>query len=176
MTEKIDGRRAEQKPAVNFKQLYNKKYGDIATMNRNHNYTPEQVFELAIRYFTWAEENHIKATETAAFQGVVRESRIHKPRIFTINGFRLFCGFSSGTIDKWRKTDGFKDVMEFVDGVIYEQKFQLAANGIVNSSFIGKDLGIDNAPAVSVENNVTTVDNVSAEDVREAVIDILDKI
>lgn len=177
MTEKVDGRRAERKEAINFKSLYNKRYGDIVTMNRNHQYTPEQVFDLAVRYFTWAEENSIKATETAAFQGVVSEHRIHKPRVFTLSGLRLFCGFSAGILDHWRKTEGFRDVMEFIDGVIYEQKFQLAANGIVNASFIGKDLGIDSAPTVNIENtNETTIENVSVDEVKEAVRDILDMI
>lgn len=177
MTEKTEGRRADRKQAVNFKSLYNKRYGDIVTLNKNHQYTPEQVFELAVRYFTWAEENSIKATETAAFQGVVTENRIHKPRIFTLAGLRLFCGFSLGILDHWRKTDGFRDVMEFIDSVIYEQKFQLAANGVVNASFIGKDLGIEKAPTVNIENtNEATIESVNADEVREAVKDILDMI
>lgn len=170
----------QRKEAVNFKQLYNKRYGDIVTMHRTHTYTPEQVFDLAIRYFEWAEENAIKASETAAFQGIVKESRVHKPRVFTINGLCLFCGFSDSVISKWRREAGFSEVIEFIDKVIYEQKFQLAANGIVNASFMGKELGIDSGITtnVSVETNSTTqsIDSVTADEVRDAVRDILAEI
>ncbi|AGI61443.1 terminase small subunit [Shigella phage pSf-1] len=89
--------------ACNFKKLYNKQYGDIAKMTKAHKYTPEQVFDLAVRYFTWAEENHIQAAETASFQGDVYESKIHKPRVFTLNGFRLFAGLSASVLEKWRR-------------------------------------------------------------------------
>lgn len=163
--------------ALNFKELYNKKYGDIARLNSAHSYTPEQVFNLAVRYFEWAEKNHIEAAETASFQGDVYESKIHKPRIFTLNGLRLFCGFSEAVTIKWRKEPGFSDVMEFIDGVINEQKFQLAANGIVNAAFIAKDIGIEKPASINVEaNSSASVDAVTAEEVKEAVIDILEKI
>lgn len=156
----------------NFKALYLKQYGDIAKLNHRHNYTPEQVFNLAVKYFTWAEENAIKAAETAAFQGIVTENLVHKVRIFTINGLSLFTSISKGAFQKWRKEDGFSDVMEFIDGVIHEQKFQLAANGIINAAFIGKDLGIDKPAEVNIENN-NTLANVTTEEVKDAVRDIL---
>lgn len=158
----------------NFKELYNKKYGDIANLNHRHNYTPEQVFNLAVKYFAWAEANAIKAAETAAFQGVVTENLVHKTRVFTIKGLRLFCGFSSGVIVKWRTDPGFAEVMDFIDDVIYEQKFQLAANGIVNASFIGKELGIDKAAEVNVTaNSSASAATVTTEEFKEAVNDIL---
>ena len=146
-------------------------------MTKAHKYTPEQVFDLAVRYFTWAEANHIQAAETASFQGEVYESKIHKPRVFTLNGFRLFAGLSASVLEKWRREPGFSDVMDFIDGVVYEQKFQLAANNIVNAGFIGKEIGIEKPATVTIENNTrASVDAVTAEEVKEAVIDILEKI
>ena len=146
-------------------------------MTKAHKYTPEQVFDMAVRYFTWAEENHIQAVETASFQGDVYESKIHKPRVFTLNRFRLFAGLSASVLEKWRREPGFSDVMDFIDGVVYEQKFQLAANNIVNAGFIGKEIGIEKPATVTIENNTSaSVDAVTAEEVKEAVIDILEKI
>ena len=68
--------------------------------------------------------------------------------------------------------------MEFIDSVIYEQKFQLAAKGVVSANFIGKDLGLDNAPQINVSATAenTSIEAVTAEEVKEAVIDILEKI
>lgn len=164
--------------AYNFKRLYNKRYGDIVTLNHSHRYTPEQVFDMAIRYFEWAEANALKSAETSAFQGRTYQDEIRKPRVFTLNGLRLFNSWSKCALEKWRKEPGFCDVMEFIDSVIYEQKFQLAANGVVNANFIGKDLGLDNAPQISVTATAenTNIDAVSAEEVKDAVRDILEEI
>nr|CAK6596283.1 terminase small subunit [Klebsiella phage vB_Kpn_K50PH164C1] len=164
--------------AYNFKRLYNKRYGDIVTLNHSHRYTPEQVFDMAIRYFEWAEENALKSAETSSFQGRTYQDAINKPRIFTLNGLRLFNSWSKCALEKWRKEPGFKEVMEFIDTVIYEQKYQLAANGVVSANFIGKDLGLDNAPQINVSATAenTSIDAVKAEEVKEAVIDILEKI
>ena len=164
--------------AYNFKRLYNKKYGDIITLNQSHRYTPEQVFDMAIRYFEWAESNALKSAESSSFQGRTYQDEVRKPRIFTLNGLRLFNSWSKCALDKWRKEPGFCDVMEFIDSVIYEQKFQLAANGVVSANFIGKDLGLDNAPQINVSATAenTSIEAVTAEEVKEAVIDILEKI
>ena len=69
--------------------------------------------------------------------------------------------------------------MEFIDSVIYEQKFQLAANGIVNAGFIAKDLGVDQPANINVSASAeggSAINNVTAEEVKEAVADILEKI
>lgn len=176
MTEEEDYGRGETtqekiRKTGNFKALYNKKYGDIANLNHRHTITPEQLFDLAVKYFTWAESNAIKAAETAAFQGVVTENLVHKVRVFTINGFCLFAGISASVVIKWRKDPGFAEVMEFVDTVVYEQKYQLAASGIVNPGFMGKDIGIDKPVEITqTNNNVSTVD---VEQFKDAVNDIL---
>lgn len=172
----------EKKPfqAYNMKRLYNKTYGDIVELGRSRRYTPETVLQNAIKYFEWAEANAFKAAETASFQGRTYQDEIHKPRIFTLNGLRLFCGWSKCALEKWRKEPGYCDVIEFIDSVIYEQKFQLAANGVINASFIGKDLGVDQPTQINVSANAeggnAAINDVTAEEVRDAVRDVLEKI
>ncbi|MBH0029301.1 hypothetical protein I6F53_20375 [Pseudoalteromonas sp. SWN29] len=155
----------------NFKELYNKKYGDIANLNHRHPMTPETVFNLAVKYFSWAEDQAIKAIETASFQGVVTENLVHKPRVFTLNGFQLYCGVTSGAIQSWRASPGFSEVMEFIDSVIIEQKYQLAASNLINAGFVGKDIGIDKAEEVNVSNVVN-----DTQTIEDAVKSVLDKI
>lgn len=155
----------------NFKELYNKKYGDIANLNHRHPMTPETVFNLAVKYFSWAEDQAIKAIETASFQGVVTENLVHKPRIFTLNGFCLYCGVTASSIQSWRASPGFSEVMAFVDSVIHEQKYQLAAANIINAGFVGKEIGIDKPAEV----NVSSVVN-DKQTVEDAVRSVLDKI
>lgn len=166
---------AQEKVRIgNFKELYNKKYGDIANLNHRHPMTPETVFNLAVKYFSWAEDQAIKAIETASFQGVVTENLVHKPRVFTLNGFQLYCGVTSGAIQSWRASPGFSEVMEFIDSVITEQKYQLAASNLINAGFVGKDIGIDKAAEVNVQNNVSSgAVSVTTDEFKEAVKDIL---
>lgn len=163
----------------NFKKLYRKKYGDIASVTGRKLFTPEQLFNLAVAYFEWAEQNQIKAAETASFQGEVTESLVHKTRIFTVTGLCLFCGVTQGALAKWRKEEGYSEVMEFVDSVIFEQKYQLAANGVINASFIGKELGIDKPTTISVETSASasaTAEMTVEQQMSEAVNSVLDNL
>lgn len=161
----------------NFKELYRKNFGDV--ISRTKSMTPEQLFDMGVAYFEWAEANQIKAAETASFQGEVSESLIHKVRVFTLNGFALFAGLTLNTLARYRSEPGYSEVMEFIDSVVYEQKFQLAANGIVNPGFIGKDLGIDKPANITVEtvasansNAVGTVE----QQMEKAVENVLDNL
>lgn len=166
---------AQEKVRIgNFKELYNKKYGDIANLSHRHPMTPETVFNLAVKYFSWAEDQAIKAIETASFQGAVVENLVHKPRIFTLNGFCLYCGVTASSIQSWRSSPGFSEVMEFIDAVIHEQKYQLAASNLINAGFVGKEIGIDKAAEVSVQNNVSAgAVSVTPDEFKAAVKDIL---
>lgn len=154
----------------NFKALYNKKYGDIAMVAINRKYTPEEVFDFAVRYFSWAESEAIKAIETAAFQGVVSESLVHKPRVFTLTGLALFMGVNINRFASWRTEAGYSDVMEFIDSVICEQKYQLGVAGIINSTIVGKELGIDKPQEIKISNNSTANDVDSMKEALESVI------
>lgn len=154
----------------NFKALYNKKYGDIAMVAINRKYTPEEVFDFAVRYFSWAESEAIKAIETAAFQGVVSESLVHKPRVFTLTGLALFMGVNINRFARWRTEAGYSDVMEFIDNVIYEQKYQLGVAGIINHTIVGKELGIDKPQEITISNNSTANDVDSMKEALESVI------
>lgn len=161
----------------NFKELYRKKYGEV--ISRTKSITPEQLFEMGVAYFEWAEANHIKAAETASFQGEVSESLVHKVRVFTINGFALFAGCTLNTLNRYRSEPGYAEVMEFIDSVVYEQKFQLAANGMVNPGFIGKDLGIDKPANITVETIASAQSNAVGtveQQMEQAVSNVLDSL
>jgi hypothetical protein len=167
----------EKKSLPNFKRLWNKNYSDLVghKLAKNTEHTPEQVMNLVVKYFEWAENNAIKAGETASFQGRVYQDTIDKPRVFTWTALMLFCSFSSTAIVKWRKTPGFDVVMEFADQVIKEQKYQLAANGMVNSGMIAKELGIDKGDTINVSASAEAEAN-TEEAMKQAVESVLSKL
>lgn len=154
-----------------FKQLYNKNYGDIARVGANAQLTPEQLFKFAVSYFSWAESNSLKTLETASFQGDVKESKTHKARIFTLRGFCLFSNLSMKHLTRYRDKDGYREVMEFIDNVIYEQKYQMAATNTANANFLAKDLEIDKGTSITVNNGDENA--VSKEDLVDAVSSVL---
>lgn len=156
---------------TNFKALFNKKFEDLAVPQATK-LTPEQFFNLAVRYFTWAEENAIHAGESASYQGEISQWDVSKPRVFTINGLVLYCGIARSTYESLKKKPQYEGVIEFVETVIHEQKFQLAANGMVNSSLIIKDLGLDKGAQITVTSNNANV-SVNDEKMVEAVRSVL---
>lgn len=162
---------AQEKVRIgNFKELYNKKYGDIANLSHKHMMTPEQLFDFAVKYFSWAEDQAIKAIETASFQGVVTENLVHKPRVFTLTGFCLYCGVTTSAIQTWRKSPGFDEVIAFIDSVVREQKYQLAASGIVNPGMISKELGIDKPQEINITSTSSANDVDTMKEALESVI------
>lgn len=174
MAKKTEAPAAE---SLNFKQLWNKRYADIVgkELNKQNKITPEQVMNLIVQYFEWAELNAIKAGEAASFQGRVYQDTIHKPRIFTWEGLKLFCNFSGGSLQRWKLTPGFDVVIEFAESVIKEQKYQLAANGMINSTMIAKELGIDKGDTFNISANAETEVN-TEEAMKNAVASVLGKI
>ena len=160
--------------AGNFKALYEKEFGVV--LGRTAEMTPEQFFDIAKRYFQWAEENAIKAAETATFQGDVNEWGVNKPRIFTLTGLSLFCGVNQSTLGRYRHDPNYARVMEFIDSVIYEQKFQLAAVGMINASFVGKEMRIDKPAVLNIDAVAGNKNEITDEVLEKAISNILDKI
>ncbi|WP_349043516.1 hypothetical protein, partial [Brucella melitensis] len=85
------------------------------------------------------------------------------------------CGVNQSTLGRYRHDPNYAPVMEFIDSVIYEQKFQLAAVGMINASFVGKEMGIDKGANINVnaEGGAATI---TTEEVKAAVKDVLDMI
>lgn len=174
MAKKTEAPAAE---SMNFKKLWNKQYSDLigTKLDKRATLTPEQVMNLIVQYFEWAELNAIKAGETATFQGRVYQDTIHKPRIFTWEALKLFCGFSGTALAKWKLKPGYDVVIEFAESVIKEQKYQLAANGMINSTMIAKELGIDKGDTFNISANAETEVN-TEEAMKNAVASVLSKI
>ena len=165
--------------SLNFKKLWNKQYSDLVggSVSKQSRLTPEQVMTLFVKYFEWAENNALKAGESASFQGRVYQDTVHKPRVFTWTGLQLFCCITPKAIEVWRNMPGFDVVIEFAESVIKEQKYQLAVNGMINSSMISKELGIDKGIQIGVNASANAEAEVNTEDaMKSAVESVLGKL
>lgn len=164
---------------LNFKRLWNKTYADLvgAEVDSRARLTPDQVMNLIVRYFEWAESNAIKAGAESSFQGKTYQDTINKPRVFTWEALKLFCGFTSKAVFDWRRKPGYDVVMEFADSVIREQKYQYAANGIINSTMISKELGIDKGDTFNINASANAeAESNTEEAMKNAVESVLSKL
>jgi DNA-packaging protein gp3 len=110
--------------------------------------TPQELWDAAVGYFEWVEENPLYEMKAFAFQGVVTQEPVPKMRAMTIAGLCLFIGIARGTFQKWGYP-GDKEfrpdlypVIQAIRDVIYEQKFTGAASDLFNAGLIARDLGL----------------------------------
>lgn len=103
--------------------------------------TSEELWAACCEYFAWVHENPL--LEGIAYQGAVSDKGLPKMRPFTITGLCIFLDISRSTWDEWRRTrPDLSDTITMADQVIYTQKFEGAAAGMLNANLISRELGL----------------------------------
>lgn len=102
----------------------------------------DQLWNSCADYFEWCENNPIPENKLFANNGDPCSGVLHHSRPFTIGALCIHIGISRRTWEKYRFNDDFKDTVEQVDAIIYEQKFAGAAVGMYNQAIICRDLGL----------------------------------
>lgn len=102
---------------------------------------PELLWEAAVEYFKWCEDNPLIETD---FRGKdANEVEIPKMRAFTWHGLELFIDIHS--LRDYKTNPEYKDfsqVITRIEKIIYDQKFTGAAAGFLNPNIIARDLGL----------------------------------
>lgn len=102
----------------------------------------EQMQESACEYFEWVDEHPILEEKAFHSDGNITKTDLNKMRPYTLAGLYIFLGIGRQTWADYRKNDDFSAVIEWVEHVIYEQKFAGAAAGLLNANIIARDLGL----------------------------------
>lgn len=105
----------------------------------------DTLWDAAVEYFEWVEENPLWENKVAQFQGDVIDMPSAVMRAMTLDGLHLFLGMTDQTWINYRTREGFLEVTTAVDKVIRDQKFSGAAAGLLNASIIARDLGLREA-------------------------------
>jgi len=110
--------------------------------------TPELLWDSACEYFEWCNSNPLYETKAFAFQGLITTTEIPLMRAMTLSQLCLYLGcneayFRQFKSDKKKCTKDFSTVIEKIEQVIYNQKFQGAACNLLNSNIIARDLGLN---------------------------------
>jgi len=146
---------ANKKEFANFRHLYNKKLSDIAGSRQLSN---QQLFDLVVAYFSWAEDNPLNTPETANYQGQVYQGESKKIRPFTITSLCLFLNVTPKSWREWKLDSTNEErieIIDFAESIIREQKYSAAMVGTFNPNFVMKDLDMD----VSTVKNIGDPDN-----------------
>ena len=104
--------------------------------------TPEDLWDAAVEYFDWVEDNPLKASETVKFQGKATLTEVPKMRAMTIGGLCIFLDIDQTTWRAYGEKEGFSRVVRDVEEIIRTQKFTGAAADLLNANIIARDLGL----------------------------------
>lgn len=99
--------------------------------------TPELLWDSACEYFTWSEDNPIK--DSRSFGG---QAKVQRP--FTMQGLCLFLGCNTAYFRQFKETctKDFSTIIQDIEDIVFQQKFELAAIGILKENIIARDLGL----------------------------------
>ncbi|MDU1904676.1 MAG: terminase small subunit [Dysgonomonas sp.] len=128
-------------------------------------YTPDSLWEKALEYFQWVESNPLK--EEKAFSSGKRIA-LNKTRAMTATGFCIFAHLSKDSFDRYSQTEEYKNVVSKIKDVIYTQKFEAAAAGLLETGFIARELGLREQTDITTngkELNVEVVDKKTREQI-----------
>lgn len=137
------------------------------TAGKPRSYTPDELLVVANEYFEWVRVNPLYEEKAFSTRNGIRIRKVAKMRAMSMTAFCLFAGVSDSYI-RMLKSDGKEDyftVIKFIEGTVYNQKFEGASADLLNANIISRDLGlkerIDNTsddkpipnPSINIYNN-----------------------
>ena len=104
--------------------------------------SPEHMWEKALGYFQWCEDNKLDETKLFSSQGRVLDGKVPHMRAMTQAGLCTFLNIGVSTWHDYKNKEQFSEVTKTIESIIYEQKFSGAAAGMLNANIIARDLGL----------------------------------
>ena len=121
---------------------------------------PADLWTDAVDYFQWVEDNPLMEEKSVVVAGAIEKAHTAKARAMSISGLCVFLNIAQSTYRSYRERDGFSEVLEMIDDIMYSQKFEGASAGLMNANIIARELGLAERRDVDMKANV----NVSHED------------
>ena len=103
---------------------------------------PEELWAAAVEAFDWLVSHPLKEQVTSSYQGSFSKTTVKKMRAFTWSGVAMAMGLTENGLRVYLKRPEFAEVMGWISDIIYTQKFEGAAAGLLNASLIARSLGI----------------------------------
>lgn len=122
---------------------------------------PDDLWADACKYFEWVEENPLWEHKVTQYQGVPVSMEVPKLRAMTILGLCNFLGIGRRIWNYWQDDEDLKDIVEKIEGIIYEQKFAGAAADLFNANIIAREIGLAEKSSQEITH---TLNNVSDDE------------
>ncbi len=104
--------------------------------------SPDQLWDAAVEYFNWVEENPLWSSKTVQFQGAPVDLPEAKMRAMTTQGLCIFLDIDYQSWLNYKNKKDFFEVASRIEAIIYQQKFSGAAAELLNPNIIARDLGL----------------------------------
>jgi hypothetical protein len=105
--------------------------------------TPRDLKSQAADYFQWVEDHPLLEEKAFAHQGIVAREELAKCRAFSFKALASHMGLTTAQLSKYRSYGPeWEEAFDLIDQIIYSQKFENAAAGLLNATIIGRDLGL----------------------------------
>lgn len=121
--------------------------------------SPKEMWERAVEYFKWCEENTLNELKIFNNQGEIVSGDVPHMRAMTQAGLCAFLNIGVSTWHDYKKKDNFSEVISKIESIMYEQKFSGAAAGMLNSNIIARDLGLTDKKDVNATLEVNKADD-----------------
>jgi hypothetical protein len=137
---------------------------EIANINR-HARRPRKyqdgaaLFDAAMGYFEWLEENPIEVEEVSVSQGTPVRYNVKKKRPPTFSGLQVHLGIVQETWQQYMKKPDYQPHAQIIDALVRNDKLEGALVGIYNAAVAIRDLGLADKQQVS-----SVVVNMDADD------------
>lgn len=103
--------------------------------------TPQMLWDAACEYFEWCDTHPLMSYEWNGKDPV--KCDLEKMRPYTLKGLCIFLDVSEQYIQQFDETDkDFSLIITRIRNVIYTQKFEGAAAGLLNTNIIARELGL----------------------------------
>lgn len=136
--------------------------------------TPDDLWEAAVKYFKWVDDNPLQEHKVFHSQGMVTKTYEKKLRPMSLQRLCSYINIDYSNYTRYRDREEFASVCETIDGIIRENKFEGAAAGFFNPNIIARDLGL--REGVDHTSSDRSMGNVNVVVDEAAINSILDKI
>lgn len=107
--------------------------------------TSNDFLDACAEYFEWCEDTPLLEEELSQYKGGWCRADKEKLRPFSKKGLCIHLGIPESRLAAYKNKDGegdWAEAVEYVEQIIYTQKFEGAAAGLLNASLITRDLGL----------------------------------
>jgi hypothetical protein len=110
--------------------------------------SPELMWSAAKEYFEWVDNNPLKKQDAKVEDKKITKYNLTLSRPYTWQGLTRYLDCGIAYFNDFKNSDAYKEnpdfstVIERIESIIYQQKFDGAAVGIFNSNIMVRDLGL----------------------------------